>query len=141
MYMCMCTYIYIYVYVEIYVYIVYIYLRGVHQKLYSLFMFFVCIILRTGAVLSHSTAQRFRGSEALYPDPKPYLTHLLIVLRRLEARASWGVLGAFWRPLWTSLARLGSLLAHLGKFWQPLAASLARLGSFLAHLGASWLRS
>ena len=53
-----------------------------------------CIILRIEAVLGPSTAQHFRGSEALFPEPKLYLRHLLIVLKRLEAKAFWGVLSA-----------------------------------------------
>ena len=73
--------------------------------------------------MSPSTGQHFRGSEALFPDPKPYLKYLVIVLKRLEARASWGVWGGSWRLLAASWDVFGPSWEPLGTSWSVWAAS------------------
>ena len=113
-------------------------MRGVHRKLYSLFLYFCCIILRIEAVLNPSTARHFRGSEVLFPDPKSYLRHLVIVLKRLEARAFWGVFGPSWEPLGPSWGVLAYSWGVFGPSWEPFGASWLRVEASWVVIGALW---
>ena len=88
--------------------------------------------------MSTSTAQHFRGSEALSLDTKLYLIHLVIALRHLEASASWGVFGASWRLLAAPWAVLGPSLEPLGPSWGVLPTFWCVFAPSWEPLGASW---